>query len=122
MNLSMVSVDFFTVLTVTFKLPCRFFVTAHGRRKILHFKVSRHPTAEWVVQHMREVFPETDPHCYVILDRDSNFAPDVIAFLRATGLKPKRKSIQSSWQNGISEPRRSRELTHLSFPGLTQAF
>jgi transposase InsO family protein len=39
----------------------------------------------------------------VILDRDSIFNPDVIAFLKATGLKPKRTSVHSPWQNGIAE-------------------
>jgi len=29
-----------------------------GRRRILHFNVTRHPTAEWVMQQLREVFPE----------------------------------------------------------------
>jgi transposase InsO family protein len=38
-----------------------------------------------------------------ILDRDSKFDTDVIAFLKATGLKPKRTSVQAPWQNGISE-------------------
>jgi transposase InsO family protein len=39
----------------------------------------------------------------VILDRDSKFDADVIAFLRATGLEPKRTSVQAPWQNGIAE-------------------
>ena len=75
----------------------------HGRRKILHFNVTRHPTADWVVQQLREAFPEASPYRYVILDRDSKFDADVIAFLKATGLKPKRTSIQSPWQNGTAE-------------------
>jgi putative transposase len=41
--------DFFTVPTVTFQLLYGFFVIEHGRRKILHSNVTRHPTAEWVV-------------------------------------------------------------------------
>ena len=49
-----VAFDFFTVPTVTFKLLYCFFVIEHGRRKILHFNVTRHPTAEWVVQQLRE--------------------------------------------------------------------
>ena len=65
--------DFFTVPTVTFKLLYCFFVIEHGRRKILHFNVTRHPTAEWVVQQLREAFPEAGPYRYVILDRDSKF-------------------------------------------------
>ena len=42
--------NFFTVPTLTFKLLYGFFVIEHGRRKILHFNVTQHPTAEWVVQ------------------------------------------------------------------------
>jgi hypothetical protein len=34
---------------------------AHGRRQILHFNVTRHPTADWVVQQLREAFPEAGP-------------------------------------------------------------
>ncbi len=98
-----VAFDFFTVPTVTFQLLYCFFVIAHGRRKILHFNVTRHPTADWVVQQLREAFPEASPYRYVILDRDSKFDADVITLLKATGLKPKRTSIQAPWQNGIAE-------------------
>jgi putative transposase len=50
--------DFFTVPTVTFRLLYCFFVIEHGRRRILHCNVTRHPTAEWVVQQLREAFPK----------------------------------------------------------------
>jgi transposase InsO family protein len=95
--------DFFTVPTVTFQLLYCFFVIEHGRRKILHFKVTRHPTAEWVIQQLREAFPEAGPQRYVILDRDAKFNADVLAFLKATGLTPKRTRRESPWQNGIAE-------------------
>jgi transposase InsO family protein len=98
-----VAFDFFTVPTLTFQLLYCFFVIEHGRRKILHFNVTRHPSADWVVQQLREAFPEAGPYRYVILDRDSKFDPEAITFLKATGLKPKRTSIQSPWQNGIAE-------------------
>jgi putative transposase len=95
--------DFFTVPTVTFQLLYCFFVIEHGRRRILHFNVTRHPTAEWVVQQLREAFPEAGPYRYVIFDRDSTFNDEVVTFLRATGLKPRRTSAQAPWQNGIAE-------------------
>jgi hypothetical protein len=38
-----VAFDFFTVPTMTSKLLYCFFVIEHGRRKILHFNVTRHP-------------------------------------------------------------------------------
>ena len=98
-----VAFDFFTVPTLTFRLLYCFFVIEHGRRRILHFNVTRHPSAAWVVQQLREVFPEAAPYRYVILDRDAKFDDEVITFLTATGLKPKRTSIQSPWQNGLAE-------------------
>ncbi|HYM13441.1 MAG TPA: hypothetical protein VEU62_22065 [Bryobacterales bacterium] len=94
--------DFFAVPTVTFQLLYAFFVIAHARRKILHFNLTRHPTAEWVVQQLRETFPDAGPYRYVILDRDSKFDAEVIAFLKATGLQPKRTSVRAPWQNGIA--------------------
>src|SRR5437868_3134466 len=44
-----VAFDFLTVPTLTFQLLYCFFVIEHGRRRILHFNVTRHPSAEWVV-------------------------------------------------------------------------
>lgn len=38
--------DFFTVPTATFGLLYCFFVIDHGRRRIMHFNVTSHPTAE----------------------------------------------------------------------------
>jgi putative transposase len=95
--------DFFTVPTLSFQVLYCFFVIEHGRRKILHFNVTRHPTAEWVVQQLREAFPEVGPYRYVILDRDAKFDAEVVAFLHGTGLRAKRTSIRSPWQNGIAE-------------------
>jgi putative transposase len=97
------AVDFFTVPTATFKLLYCFFVIEHSRRKILHFNVTRHPNSEWVVQQLREAFPEAGPYRYVILDRDAKFDSSVLQFLEATRLEAKRTSIRSPWQNGIAE-------------------
>jgi hypothetical protein len=97
------AMDFFAVPTVTFKLLYCFFVIEHGRRRILHFNVTSQPTSEWVVQQLREAFFESGQYRYVIFDHDAKFNGDVIAFLKATGLKPKRTSIQAPWQNGTAE-------------------
>ena len=55
---AMVAFDFFTVPTATFRLLYCFFVIEHGRRRILHFNVTRHPSAEWVVQQLRQAFSD----------------------------------------------------------------
>ena len=64
------AMDFFTVPTVTFGVLYCFFVIEHERRKILHCNVTHHPTTEWIVQQLREAFPEPCRYKYVILDRD----------------------------------------------------
>jgi putative transposase len=91
------------VPTVKFQLLHCFFVIEHGRRRILRFNVTDHPTAEWVVQQLREAFPDTGPYRYAIFDRDSTFNEEVVTFLEATGLKRKRTSAQAPRQNGVAE-------------------
>ena len=75
----------------------------HGRRRILHFNITGHPTSDWVVQQLREAVPDAGPYRYMILDHDSKFSDDLITVLKATGLQPKRTSVQAPWQNGIAE-------------------
>jgi hypothetical protein len=50
--------DCFTVPTVNFRWRYGFFVIEHARRTILHLHVTRHPSADWVVQQLRAAFPE----------------------------------------------------------------
>ena len=95
---AIVALDFFTVPTVSFRVLYCLFVIEHERRSILHFNVTQHPTADWVVQQLREAFPESGPYRYVILDRDAKFDGDVITFLKSTGLRPKRTSRRAPWQ------------------------
>jgi putative transposase len=95
--------DFFTVPTLAFRLLYCFFVIEHGRRQILHFRATAHPTSEWIVQQLREAFAFPCPYRYVIFDRDAKFSPDVREFLTSSGIKAIRTSIRSPWQNGIAE-------------------
>jgi len=97
------AIDFFTVPTVCFRLLYGFFVIDHGRRSILHFSVTAHPTAEWVMQQLREAFSDADRHRFVVMDRDSKFSRDVIDFLESSSLRAIRTSIRSPWQNGVAE-------------------
>jgi len=54
------SIDFFTVPTIRFQVLYVFLVLAHDRRRILHFNVTAHPTAEWTGQQLRDPFPLTN--------------------------------------------------------------
>src|SRR5207237_3568213 len=53
----LVSIDFFIVPTIRFKLLFVLVVLAHSRRRVLHFNVTENPTAQWTAQQIVEVFP-----------------------------------------------------------------
>jgi len=65
-----VAVDFFTVPTATFRILFAFVMLRHDRRRVVHFNVTAHPTAEWTAQQIAEAFPfDTAPRS-LIRDRD----------------------------------------------------
>jgi hypothetical protein len=66
-----VSVDFFAVPTVTFKVLFVFVVLAHERRRVLHINVTDTPTAQWTAQEIVEAFPWDTAPRYVLRDRDA---------------------------------------------------
>jgi putative transposase len=99
----MAAFDFFTVPTLSFRVLYCFFLIEHGRRRILHFNTTAHPTSEWIVQQLREALPLPCPYRYVIFDRDRKFRTEGRTFLKASGIKPVRMSVGSPWQNGVAE-------------------
>ena len=97
------AMDFFTVPTLTFGVLYGFFVIAHDRRRILRWNVTRHPTAAWVSQQLREAFPYDSAPRYLIFDREHTFQGEVIETAKSLGVKPIRIAIRSPWQNGVAE-------------------
>jgi transposase InsO family protein len=97
------AMDFFTVPTLTFGVLYCFFVIAHDRRRILHCNVTKHPTSAWVIQQLREAFPYDSAPGYLIFDRGAQFNEEVIDSMKIFGIRPKRTSFRSPWQNGVAE-------------------
>src|SRR5256885_11797598 len=67
----LVSIDFFTVPTARLRVLFVLVVLAHQRRRVLHFNVTEHPTAEWTAQQIVDAFPEDSAPSYLLRDRDS---------------------------------------------------
>ncbi len=63
------AMDLFTVPTVTFGVLYCLFVIDHGRRRIRHFNVTRHPNSLWMVQQLREAFSYHSASRFLIFDR-----------------------------------------------------
>ena len=97
------AMDFFKVPTVLFRQLYGFFIISHARRKIIHFSITFHPTAEWVAQQLRNAFPYDTAPKYLIFDRDSIFSGLVVKTVKSFDIKPVRTSYRSPWQNGTAE-------------------
>jgi transposase InsO family protein len=100
---TMVSVDFFTVPTIRFQVLYVFLVLAHDRRRIIHFNVTAHPTAEWAAQQLREAFPFDQIPRYLLRDRDGIFGSGFREDVKAMGIKGVLSAPRSPWQRAYVE-------------------
>ena len=99
----LVSVDFFVVPTVAFKVLFVFIVLAHARRRIVHFNITEHPTAQWTAQQISEAFPWEAAPRYLIRDRDGVYGPPFRTRVEGMGIEEVLTAPRSPWQNPFVE-------------------
>ena len=100
---TMVSVDFFTVPTIRFQVLYVFLVLAHDRRRIVHFNVTAHPTAEWTAQQLREAFPFDQMPKYLLRDRDGIFGAGFTKQVEDLSIEEVLSAPRSPWQRAYVE-------------------
>jgi hypothetical protein len=66
--------DLFVVPTISFRLLYGLLIMGHGRRQILWFGVTSHPTAEWIANQITEACGWEQAPRYLIRDRDRPMA------------------------------------------------
>jgi len=99
----LISLDFFTVPTVSFRVLFVFVVLAHHRRRVLHFNVTEHPTAWWTGQQMVEAFPEDMPPRYLLRDRDKIYGREFCQRIRSLRIEEVLSAPASAWQRAYVE-------------------
>jgi putative transposase len=99
----LVSTDFFVVPTATFRLLFVFLVLSHDRRRIVHFGVTSHPTAEWTAQQLRHAFPWDTAPRYILHDRDSCYGEPFHQTAQALNIQEILSAPRSPWQNAYVE-------------------
>ena len=99
----LVSTDFFVVPTATFRLLFVFLVLSHERRRVVHFTVTGHPTAEWTAQQLIDAFPWDTPPRYLLRDRDGSYGEPFPRTARATQIRELLTAPRSPWQNAYVE-------------------
>jgi len=99
----LVSIDFLTVPTATFRVLYVFLVLSHERRSVLHFAITEHPTAEWTAQQIVEAFPYDTAPKYVLRDRDRIYGSEFRRRVDGMGIEQVCTAPRSPWQNPYVE-------------------
>ncbi len=97
------AMDMFVVPTISFRLLYGLLIMGHGRRQILWFGVTAHPSAEWIANQLVEACGWEQAPRYLIRDRDRAYGELFIRRLRSMGIRDRPTSPRSPWQNAYAE-------------------
>ncbi|MFZ5862795.1 MAG: integrase core domain-containing protein [Nitrospirota bacterium] len=99
----LVAIDFFTVSTIRNTVLFVLLVLAHDRRRVVHFNVTEHPTAQWSAQQIVEAFPWDTAPKYLRRDRDMVYGAVFRRRVASLGIEEILTAPRSPWQNRFVE-------------------
>ena len=99
----LVSIDFFTVPTATFRVLFVLLVLSHDRRRVVHFNVTSSPSAEWTAQQIVQAFPEDTAPRYLLRDRDGIYGAYFRHRVHNLGIEKVLTAPRSPWQSPYVE-------------------
>jgi transposase InsO family protein len=99
----LVALDFFTVPTVTHTVLFVLVILAHERRRVVHFNITEHPTAQWTAQQVVEAFSWQTAPRYLLRDRDRIYGASFRQRVRHMGIEEVLIAPKSPWQNPCVE-------------------
>src|SRR3954467_5230020 len=91
------------MITATFNVLYVFVVLEVGTRRIRHWNVTDHPTAEWAAQQFRMVVPGDGRHRSVVDDHDSIYSEGVDRTIAAMGLMVLKTPVRAPQANAFCE-------------------
>jgi putative transposase len=95
--------DFFTVPTATFRVLYCFVVIRHDTRRVVHFNVTEHPTAQWTGQQIANAFPYVEAPRFRLRDNDGIYGEEFKRRVRSIGIEEVKTAVRSPWQNPYAE-------------------
>lgn len=98
-----VGIDFFVTVSATFRLLYAFVMIDHGRRKIIHYGVTEHPTSKWVTRQITEAFKHRTRPRYILRDRDAIYREGFRKRLKQMGIRERVIARRAPWQNAYVE-------------------
>src|SRR5216684_854592 len=100
---TLVSLDFFTVPTLTGRVLFVLVLLSHQRRRIIHVNITEHPTAVWTAQQIIEAFPEDTAPRWLLRDRDAIYGDVFRRRVASMGISNIISTPSSPWQNPYAE-------------------
>ena len=98
-----VSIDFLVVPTVRFTILYVFVFLSIDRRRVVHFNVTAHPTAEWAARQVVQAFPWDTAPKYLLRDRDSIYGTCFRKRVKNMEIEEVLTAYRCPWQNPYSE-------------------
>jgi putative transposase len=78
-------------------------VLSHQRRRVVHFNVTEHPTAQWTDQQIIEAFPWDTAPKYLLRDRDAIYGSQFQRRVKSMGFQEVLTAPRSPWQDAFVE-------------------
>jgi putative transposase len=100
---ALVSMDFFTVPTLTGRVLFVLVLLSHHRRRIVHLAITEHPTTMWTTQQIIEAFPDDSAPRWLLRDRDAIYSDVFRRRVASMGISEVISSPSSPWQNPYAE-------------------
>ena len=99
----LVSLDFFTVPTLTGRVLFVLVLLSHHRRRIVHLRITEHPTAEWTAHQIIEAFPDDTAPRWRLRDRDAIYGELFRRRVAGMGIDDVVTRPSSPWHNPYVE-------------------
>jgi hypothetical protein len=80
-----------------------FILLAHECRRIIHFNITEHPTAQWTAQQIVEAFPWDSAPQYLLRDRDGVYGDLFQQRVKHMDIEEVKLAPPSPWQNPYGE-------------------
>jgi putative transposase len=93
--------DFLQTYDLFFRTVFVFVIIELGSRRVVHFRVTRHPTDQWVAQQLREATPFGEGPRYLIRDNDNKYGDSFEQV--AAGIKVLKTPYKAPKANAICE-------------------
>ena len=99
-----VACDFLVAVTARFQVLYVFLMMEVGSRRIVHYNVTAHPTADWTLQQFREAISTDHSYQFLIHDRDSIFSQELDLQLKSDfKMKVLRTPVRAPTANAYCE-------------------